>query len=64
MKTDRMPDALKHAISTPNQRLDGLNAHFDAGSQYVRIRYTDRVAEIGATLAIGLVGDTIDNAVA
>ena len=32
--------------------------------QYVAIRYTERLAEIGATPSIGSVGDPIDNAVA
>lgn len=32
--------------------------------QYVSIRYTERLAEIGAAPSIGSVGDPIDNAVA
>ena len=64
MKTDLVLDALEQAIWTRDQRLDGLVAHSDAGSQYVSIRYTERLAEIGAAPSIGSVGDPIDNAVA
>ena len=64
MKTDLVLDALEHAIWTRNERLDGLIAHSDAGSQYTAIRYTERLAEIGAAPSIGSVGDPIDNAVA
>lgn len=64
MKTDLVLDALEQAIWTRDQRLNGLIAHSDAGSQYVSIRYTERLAEIGANPSIGSVGDPIDNAVA
>lgn len=64
MKTDLVLDALEHAIWSRDDRLDGLICHSDAGSQYVAIRYTERLAEIGAAPSIGSVGDPIDNAVA
>lgn len=64
MRTDLVLDALEQAIWTRRQRLDGLIAHSDAGSQYTSIRYTERLAEIGAAPSIGSVGDPIDNAVA
>lgn len=64
MKTDLVLDALEHAIWSRDQRLDGLICHSDAGSQYVSIRYTERLGEIGAAPSIGSVGDPIDNAVA
>ncbi len=64
MRTDLVLDALEHAIWARDERLDGLIAHSDAGSQYVSIRYTERLAEIGAAPSIGSVGDPIDNAVA
>ncbi|MGI8681454.1 MAG: transposase, partial [Mycobacteriales bacterium] len=34
----------------------------DAGSQYVSIRYTDRLTDAGAVASIGSVGDSYDNA--
>lgn len=64
MKTDLVLDALEQAIWSRNERLDGLIAHSDAGSQYVSIRYTERLGEIGAAPSVGSVGDPIDNAVA
>ena len=64
MKTDLVLDALEHAIWTRNERLDGLIAHSDAGSQYTAVRYTERLGEIGAVASIGSIGDPIDNAVA
>ena len=64
MRTDLVLDALEHAIWSRDQRLDGLIAHSDAGSQYTSIRYTERLADIGAAPSIGSVGDPIDNAVA
>lgn len=64
MRTELVLDALEHAIWARDDTLDGLIAHSDAGSQYVSIRYTERLAEIGAAPSIGSVGDPIDNAVA
>ncbi len=34
------------------------------GSQYVSIRYTERLAEAGIELSVGSVGDSYDNALA
>jgi len=64
MKTELVLDALEQAIWSRDERLDGLIAHSDAGSQYTSISYTERLAEIGAAPSIGSVGDPIDNAVA
>ena len=36
----------------------------DAGSQYTSVRYTDRLADIGAAPSIGTVADSFDNAMA
>ena len=38
--------------------------HSDRGSQYLAIRYTQRLAEIGAEPSVGSVGDSYDNALA
>ena len=64
MRTDLVLDALEQAIWSRDERLHGLVAHSDAGAQYTSIRYTERLAEIGAAPSIGSVGDPIDNAVA
>ena len=65
MSTDLVMDALEMAVF--NRRtalLDGVIAHSDAGAQYTSLRYTDRLAEIGARPSIGSVGDSYDNALA
>ena len=64
MRTDLVMDALNQAVHARNTMLAGLRAHSDAGSQYTSIRYTDRLAEIGAEPSIGSVGDSFDNAMA
>jgi transposase InsO family protein len=38
--------------------------HIDRGSQYVSIRYTERLAEAGIDPSVGSVGDSYDNALA
>ncbi|OSM44280.1 hypothetical protein BCY76_002785 [Nesterenkonia sp. PF2B19] len=38
--------------------------HSDRGSQYVSIRYSERLAEVGITGSVGTVGDSYDNALA
>ena len=38
--------------------------HSDRGSQYLSIRYTERLAEVGAVPSVGGVGDSYDNALA
>ena len=48
MCTDLIMHALDQAIWRRDTVLTGLVAHSDAGSQYTGIRYTDRLAEIGA----------------
>ena len=42
----------------------GLVHHSDLGSQYVSIRYTERLAEAGLEPSVGSVGDSYDNALA
>lgn len=64
MRTELVLDALEMAIWRRSSDLHGLVAHSDAGSQYTSIRYTERLAEIGAAPSIGSVGDPVDNAVA
>ncbi|WP_433544517.1 IS3 family transposase (plasmid) [Streptomyces sp. CA-294286] len=42
----------------------GLIHHSDRGSQYVSIRYTGRLSDIGASASVGSVADSYDNAMA
>lgn len=42
----------------------GLVHHSDRGSQYVSIKYTERLAEAGLVPSVGSVGDSYDNALA
>jgi putative transposase len=65
MRTDMVLDALEMARrSRGAQRLVGLVAHSDAGSQFTSVRFTERLEEIGARPSIGTVADSFDNALA
>jgi len=58
-------DALEQAIHArrPTQG-GGLIHHSDRGSQYLSIRYTERLDEAGIAPSVGSVGDSYDNALA
>jgi transposase InsO family protein len=58
-------DALEQALydRRPVHR-GGLVHHSDRGSQYVSIKYTERLAEAGIEPSVGSVGDSYDNALA
>ena len=58
-------DALEQALDDrrPFPR-GGLVHHSDRGSQYVSIRYTERLADAGIDTSVGSVGDSYDNALA
>lgn len=60
-----MLDALEQAIHDrrPIHR-GGLIHHSDRGSQYVSIKYTQRLAEAGIEPSVVSVGDSYDNALA
>ena len=64
-KTDFVLDALEQALHDrrPVQK-SGLIHHSDRGGQYLSIRYTGRLAEVGIEPSIGSVGDSYDNALA
>jgi putative transposase len=65
MKTEMVLDALEMArTSRGARRLVGLVTHSDAGSQFTSVRFTERLAEIGARPSIGTVADSYDNALA
>ena len=63
LRTDIALDALEQAIHTRRPG-DGLIHHSDRGSQYLSIRYTDRLVEAGLVGSVGSVGDSYDNALA
>jgi transposase InsO family protein len=58
-------DALEQALHDrqPVHR-GGLVHHSDRGSQYLSIKYTERLAEAGIEPSVGSVGDSYDNALA
>jgi putative transposase len=60
MTTDLVMDALEMAVwQRRTHLLHGVIAHSDAGSQYTSVRYTERLAEIGARPSIGSIGDCL-----
>ena len=63
--TDFVLDALEQALHARRKAEDAsLIHHSDRGSQYVSIRYTERLAEAGIEPSVGSVGDSYDNALA
>ncbi len=65
MRTDFVLDALEQALyARQPERADALVHHSDRGSQYVSIRYTERLAEAGIEPSVGSRGDSYDNALA
>ena len=65
MHTDFVLDALEQALyDRQPEQTDGLIHHSDRGSQYVSIRYTERLAEAGIEPSVGSRGDSYDNALA
>ena len=57
-------DALEQALHDRRPAKGGLTHHSDKGSQYVSIRYTERLLEAGIDPSVGSVGDSYDNALA
>lgn len=58
-------DALEQALHDRRPvHQGGLVHHSDRGSQYVSIKYTERLAEAGIEPSVGSVGDSYDNALA
>jgi putative transposase len=65
LRTDLALDALEMALwSRRTRQITGLIHHSDRGSQYLAIRYTERLAEAGAVPSVGSRGDSYDNALA
>jgi transposase InsO family protein len=63
MRTDLVLDALEQAIWARGGP-QGVIHHSDRGSQYLSIRYTERLAEAGLESSVGSKGDSYDNALA
>jgi transposase InsO family protein len=57
-------DALEQALHDRRPARGGLTHHSDKGSQYVSIRYTERLLAAGIEPSVGSVGDSYDNALA
>jgi transposase InsO family protein len=65
MRTDFVLDALEQALyARQPERDSSLVHHSDRGSQYVSIRYSERLAEAGVEPSVGSKGDSYDNALA
>jgi|TARA_Y100001934_G_scaffold43067_1_gene51899 transposase InsO family protein len=65
MNTDFVLDALEQALyARQPDKSEDLIHHSDRGSQYVSIRYTERLAEAGIDPSVGSKGDSYDNALA
>jgi transposase InsO family protein len=64
LRTDLALDALEQALYDRAGDLDGLIHHSDRGTQYLSIRYTERLAEAGIAPSVGSRGDSYDNALA
>lgn len=65
MQTEFVLDALEQALYARRPERDGdLVHHSDRGSQYVSIRYSERLAEARIEPSVGSIGDSFDNALA
>ena len=65
MRTDFVLDALEQAICLRGGMTPaGLVHHSDQGTQYLSMRYTDRLADAGIAPSVGSRGDAYDNALA
>jgi putative transposase len=63
LRSDLALDALEQALHA-RPDTDELVHHSDRGIQYLSIRYTERLAEVGIERSVGSVGDSYDNALA
>ena len=65
LRTDFVLDALEQAIyDRCADAGDDLVHHSDRGTQYLSMRYTERLADAGIELSVGSRGDAYDNALA
>lgn len=63
LQTELVLDALEQALWARGKP-KGVIHHSDRGSQYLSIRYSERLLEIGFNASVGSVGDSYDNALA
>ena len=63
MSAELTLDALEQALWA-RDITGGLIHHSDRGSQYLSIRYSERLAEAGIEASVGSVGSAYDNALA
>ena len=64
MSTDFVLDALEQALHARRPEAGTLTHHGDRGSQYLSLRYTERLREAGVAASVGSTGDAYDNALA
>jgi transposase InsO family protein len=65
LRTEFVLDALDQAIyDRCHEELGDLVHHSDRGSQYLAMRYTERLADAGIDPSVGSRGDSYDNALA
>lgn len=65
LRSDLALDALEQALyERAPDAAQGTIHHSDRGSQYLSIRYTERLKEAGLEPSVGSVGDSYDNALA
>ena len=63
MRMELVLDALEQALWS-RTGTEGLVHYSDRGSQYLSIRYSERLAEADVESSVGSVGDSYDNALA
>jgi putative transposase len=63
MQTELVLDALEQALWS-RSGIEGVVHHSDRGSQYLSIRYSERLIEAGVKPSVGTTGDSYDNALA
>jgi transposase InsO family protein len=63
LRSDLALDALEQALHA-RPDISQLVHHSDRGTQYLSIRYTERLADAGIEPSVGSVGDSYDNALA
>lgn len=63
MRSELLLDTLEQVIWARGGPT-GVIHHSDGGSQYLSIRYTDRLAEAGFEPSVGSIGDSCNNAMA
>lgn len=65
LRSDLALDALEQALWERDEAdRERLVHHSDRGTQYLSIRYTERLAEAGIEPSVGSKGDSYDNALA